>query len=104
MRETEKNLFLTCADKLPLLNELETYTQTQIKYFILLHKKFLQFDWLRAVVFQLNLKYHSWYLCQISPQIMLLPIQIPLISQVFGLHCKLRREIFPSIYGPSEDP
>ena len=24
---------------------------------ILLHKKFLQFDWLRAVVFQLNLKY-----------------------------------------------
>ena len=23
----------------------------------LLHKKFLQFDWLRAVVFQLNLKY-----------------------------------------------
>ena len=25
--------------------------------FILLHKKFLQFDWLRAVVVQLNLKY-----------------------------------------------
>ena len=24
---------------------------------ILLHAKFLQFDWLRAVVFQLNLKY-----------------------------------------------
>ena len=24
---------------------------------ILLHDKFLQFDWLRAVVFQLNLKY-----------------------------------------------
>ena len=24
--------------------------------FILLHKKFLQFDWLRAVVFQLNLR------------------------------------------------
>ena len=24
--------------------------------FILLHEKFLQFDWLRAVVFQLNLK------------------------------------------------
>ena len=24
---------------------------------ILLHKKFLQFDWLRAVVYQLNLKY-----------------------------------------------
>ena len=25
--------------------------------FILLHEKFLRFDWLRAVVFQLNLKY-----------------------------------------------
>ena len=25
--------------------------------FILLHNKFMQFDWLRAVVFQLNLKY-----------------------------------------------
>ena len=24
---------------------------------ILLHEKFMQFDWLRAVVFQLNLKY-----------------------------------------------
>ena len=24
---------------------------------ILLHEKFLQFDWLRAVLFQLNLKY-----------------------------------------------
>ena len=28
-----------------------------ITFFILLHDKFLQFDWLRAVVFQLNLKY-----------------------------------------------
>ena len=27
------------------------------RIFILLHEKFLQFDWLRAVVFQLNLKY-----------------------------------------------
>ena len=26
-------------------------------FIILLHEKFLQFDWLRAVVFQLNLKY-----------------------------------------------
>ena len=26
-------------------------------HFILLHKKFLQFAWLRTVVFQLNLKY-----------------------------------------------
>ena len=25
--------------------------------FIVLHEKFLQFDWLRVVVFQLNLKY-----------------------------------------------
>ena len=28
----------------------------RIKSFILLHEKLLQFDWLRAVVFQLNLK------------------------------------------------
>ena len=28
-----------------------------LKIFILLHEKFLQFDWLRVVVFQLNLKY-----------------------------------------------
>ena len=30
---------------------------TIITIVILLHEKFLQFDWLRAVVFQLNLKY-----------------------------------------------
>ena len=30
---------------------------TTVPSFILLHQKFLQFDWLRAVVFQLNLKY-----------------------------------------------
>ena len=29
----------------------------KITHIILLHEKFLQFDWLRAVVFQLNLKY-----------------------------------------------
>ena len=28
-----------------------------ISVFILLYEKFLQFDWLRAVVFQLNLKH-----------------------------------------------
>ena len=32
----------------------------KISVMILLHEKFLQFDWLRAVVFQLNLKY-LWY-------------------------------------------
>ena len=74
-----------------------------ISYVYLLNEKFLQFDWLTAVVFQLNLKYlhvkitnllwvvvfsnnsmigktiskyHSWNLCQISLQIILLPIQI----------------------------
>ena len=26
-------------------------------YLIILHEKFLHFDWLRAVVFELNLKY-----------------------------------------------
>ena len=43
---------------------------------ILLHEKFLQFDWNRAVVRITILKYHSWYLYQISVQIMLLPILI----------------------------
>ena len=28
-----------------------------LRLFILLHEKFLQFDWLRAVAFQLNWKY-----------------------------------------------
>ena len=32
-------------------------TVESISIFILLHQKFLQFDWLRAVVFRLNLKY-----------------------------------------------
>ena len=31
--------------------------QNGISTIILLHENFLQFDWLRAVVFQLNLKY-----------------------------------------------
>ena len=31
--------------------------RSKITSVILLHEKFLQFDWLRAVVFQLNLKY-----------------------------------------------
>ena len=33
------------------------YARPCISWFILLHEKFLQFDWLRAVVFQLNLKH-----------------------------------------------
>ena len=103
-----------------------------LKPIILLQEIFLQFDWLRAVVFQLNLKYlhvkitnllrvevktnnsmictwvfsinttrdisklsqislvqlsktilkyHSWYLCQISVLTMLLPIQIALKTE-----------------------
>ena len=31
--------------------------EQMVSDFILLHEEFLQFDWLRAVVFQLNLKY-----------------------------------------------
>ena len=33
------------------------FKRIKILLVILLHEKFLQFDWLRAVVFQLNLKY-----------------------------------------------
>ena len=36
---------------------LERQNGKSILDIILLHEKFLQFDWLRAVVFQLNLKY-----------------------------------------------
>ena len=35
----------------------EFVCEYDIRMFILQHEKFLQFDWLRAVVFQLNLKY-----------------------------------------------
>ena len=50
------------------------FKRIKILLVILLHEKFLQFDWLRAVVRITILKYHSQYLCQISLQIMLLPI------------------------------
>ena len=40
----------------PLFRNFSGWTEP-IFGFILLHEKFLQFDWLRAVVFQLNLKY-----------------------------------------------
>ena len=36
---------------------LKNFYMKGIISFILLHEKFVQFDWLRAVVFQLNLKY-----------------------------------------------
>ena len=36
---------------------LTSYQSHYCLYFILLHEKLLQFDWLRAVIFQLNLKY-----------------------------------------------
>ena len=37
-----------------------------IKIFIFLCRKFLQFDWLRAVVFQLNLKYTYMYMWKLQ--------------------------------------
>ena len=36
---------------------LKLLKSIDINLFILLHEKFLQFDWIEAVVFQLNLKY-----------------------------------------------
>ena len=39
------------------LMNLRLLSTSNIQYFILLNEKLLQFDWLRAVVFQLNLKY-----------------------------------------------
>ena len=38
-------------------SEIYVGQNSRILVFIPLHEKFLQFDWLRAVVFQLNLKY-----------------------------------------------
>ena len=37
------------------------FKRIKILLVILLHEKFLQFDWLRAVVSISILKYHSWY-------------------------------------------
>ena len=37
--------------------EVKGLTRSENSPAILLHEKFLQFDWLRAAVFQLNLKY-----------------------------------------------
>ena len=37
--------------------KIKTGSEKEICTVILLHEKFLQYDWLRAVVFQLNLKY-----------------------------------------------
>ena len=42
------------SDALRIHDAQQSATITKI---ILLHEKFLRFDWLRAVVFQLNLKY-----------------------------------------------
>ena len=39
------------------LHSLHPDDHTQPTYVVVLHEKLLQFDWLRAVVFQLNLKY-----------------------------------------------
>ena len=37
-----------------------------ITTFILLHEKFLLFDWLRGVVFQLNLKYLAIHMLKLQ--------------------------------------
>ena len=44
-------------DSFILCTRILTRTSREIMCIIPLHDKFLQFDWLRAVVFQLNLKY-----------------------------------------------
>ena len=40
-----------------MLQDIQLTLTGEITPVILLHEKFLQFDWLRAVEFQLNLKY-----------------------------------------------
>ena len=41
----------------PTASAFQPLIRDGVTHLILLHEKFLQFDWLRAVVFQLNLKY-----------------------------------------------
>ena len=56
-----ENQILTAFIEFVLLHHSILYDLSLVmisfNYFILLHEKFLQFDWLRAAVFQLNLKY-----------------------------------------------
>ena len=47
------NKKITCGTK----GKVTAQQRSNISQFTLLHEKFLQFDWLGAVVFQLNLKY-----------------------------------------------
>ena len=53
------NIYYINTNEIPgeLLRENLISSHVKITCFILLHEKFLQFDWLRTVVFQLNLKY-----------------------------------------------
>ena len=46
-----------CMDTFQISLFVFNGTKAPIYNIILLHEKFLKFDWLRAVVFQLNLKY-----------------------------------------------
>ena len=51
----KKNLWV--FDSLLSIYRIQGAEDQRIVDIILLHEKFLQFDWLRAVVFQLNLKH-----------------------------------------------
>ena len=53
----KKKLNLWVFDSLLSIYRIQGAEDQRIVDIILLHEKFLQFDWLRAVVFQLNLKY-----------------------------------------------
>ena len=57
--KTQVNCYLADnkTDEKYNLSQFYNFSSTVIVILILLHEKFLQFDWLRAVVFQLNLKY-----------------------------------------------
>ena len=53
----KKKLNLWVFDSLLSIYRIQGAEDQRIVDIILLHEKFLQFDWLRAVEFQLNLKY-----------------------------------------------
>ena len=60
-------IFVVFTEKSVYSKESEVWRKV-VSNIILLHEKFLQFDWLRAVVFQLNLKYlHAIYTTERDP-------------------------------------
>ena len=55
--ELSQNVESATGMQMVTVVNINSFHLLTIRLLILLHEKFLQFDWLRAVVFQPNLKY-----------------------------------------------